>query len=113
VSCIYGLGLPTEYLDASKAISINQQVDLEEFINSLEGMLYVRPESSNEMLRGCYQLSTANLFRTVASQKHILSLWPPHEKFPIRIELEATTGDSLTRIKSDSLHQRRWYIDTT
>lgn len=100
VSCIYGLGLPTEYLDASKAISINEQVDLDAFVKSLEGMLYVRPESSNEMLRGCYQLSTANLFRKGASQKHVLSLWPPHEKFPIRIELEETIGASLTRIKS-------------
>ena len=98
VSCIYGLGLPTEYLDASTAIHVNDEVVLFEFVQQLEGMLYTRPENADDMLRGNYQLSAANLFGTGATQTLILSLWPPHEKFPMRIELE-TVGD-VTNIKS-------------
>ena len=97
VSCIYGLGLPAEYLEASTAVAVDDVVDPQELIRKLKAMLYVRPDGNDDMLRGTYQLSKGNLFG--GSTSLVLSLWPPHEKYPMRIELE-THGESLTRIKS-------------
>ena len=96
VSCIYGLGLPAEYLKASTSLQVGDTVDLNELIAKLENMLYTRP--NDEMLRGNYQLSSILDDRTNGPLTHVLSLWPPHERFPIRIELE--TSSSTTKIKS-------------
>ena len=97
VSCIFGLGLPAEYLEASTAIAVDDEVDPQDLVRQLKAMLYVRPEGCDDMLRGTYQLSRGNMFE--GSSKLILSLWPPHEKYPMRIELE-TDNNSVTRIKS-------------
>lgn len=94
VSCIYGLGLPAEYLNASTSLEVGDAVDLQELIQQLESMLYTRPD--DEMLRGNYQLSST--LDNGPLMTHVLSLWPPHERYPIRIELE--TDSSLSRVKS-------------
>jgi excinuclease ABC subunit B len=40
VSCIYGLGLPAEYLDAFTSIAASNEVVLSDFIHKLETALY-------------------------------------------------------------------------
>ena len=40
VSCIYGLGLPAEYLHASMSVQVGDEVDMNELIAKLENMLY-------------------------------------------------------------------------
>jgi len=108
VSCIYGLGLPAEYLNASTTLEVKSDVDLHELIAQLESMLYTRPDE--DMLRGNYQLSSVLDDRSGGSLTHVLSLWPPHERYPIRIVLE--TDSSSCRVKSihgqggslDSIH---------
>jgi excinuclease ABC subunit B len=96
VSCIYGLGLPAEYLDASIDLEVGQRLDygMQELINEqIEGrMLYNRPDDPDELLRGNYQITTTS-FENHKSQ--VLSIWPPHEKFPLRIELkeQVSSGD--------------------
>ena len=110
VSCIYGLGLPAEYLNASTSLHVGMEVDLPELVAQLETMLYTR--ANDEMLRGNYQVSS--LLDTGRDgggpQTNVLSLWPPHERYPIRIEL--TTDATSCRVQSiqgqhgtlDSLH---------
>jgi excinuclease ABC subunit B len=99
VSCIYGLGLPAEYLEASTSLQVGDTVELQELIDQLGTMLYSRPEEG--MLRGNYQLSS-NLSNGTddATTTHVLSLWPPHERHPIRIEIESLSSNGLSRVKS-------------
>lgn len=99
VSCIYGLGLPAEYLDASTSLRVGEEVDLHDLVAELERMLYTRPEQE-DMERGNYQLSSVlDTTGRRGSNIHVLSLWPPHERYPIRIEIE-TTSSSTSTIRS-------------
>ena len=107
VSCIYGLGMPRAYLDASVSWKVGDLVgettsDIHEMMASL---LYMTPEEarmyssksnsaddgrkgkevvsdySDELNRGNYQLSDGG---NVAS----LIIWPPSESFPIRVGMK-------------------------
>lgn len=100
VSCIYGLGLPAEYLQASMALEVGETVDVKGLISRLEGMVYTRAD--DEMLRGNYQLSCV----LENNHLHVLSLWPPHERYPVRIELDASRVRSIRSAQGtlDSLH---------
>lgn len=101
VSCIYGLGLPAEYLEASTSLHVGDVIVLQELIGQLETMLYNRPEE--DMLRGNYQLSSILGDAGTATTTHVLSLWPPHERYPIRIEIE--TCLNVSKVKSIQGHR--------
>jgi excinuclease ABC subunit B len=95
VSCIYGLGLPEEYINASEDIFVEQIVDWNEFINGIHRMCYELNDDDEEFGRGKYQISMES------NDKKVLVLWPPHAKFPIQIQLERSSDqnqDSLFRI---------------
>lgn len=99
VSCIYGLGLPAEYLDASMGVELGQQREMDQLENQLEtSMLYSRPAVEEDMLRGNYQLSS-----DVATGTLMLSIWPPHEHFPMRITFES--GNDRNYVKVRSIHR--------
>ena len=107
VSCIYGLGMPKAYLEASVNWKVGDLVgetttDIHEIMASL---LYMTPEEaqmnsnnsnsaddgrkgkrkkndySDELNRGNYQVSDSG---NVAS----LMVWPPSESFPIRVGMK-------------------------
>jgi excinuclease ABC subunit B len=84
ISCIYGLGLPEEYLDASKTVTVGDPVgpSPQGFMDTLEAMLYQRATQDDEFGRGTYQ----NEF--VGTERCDIHLWPPHEGHPLRIVLE-------------------------
>lgn len=95
VSCIYGLGLPEEYLDASRTIAVGDVVGscAEDFLATLGAMLYQQEDSDDEFARGKYQVN----MREEGGDHCNIALWPPHESFPLRIELEqAATSDEWT-----------------
>mmetsp|Transcript_34862 Transcript_34862/g.75560 ORF Transcript_34862/g.75560 Transcript_34862/m.75560 type:complete len:1356 (+) Transcript_34862:124-4191(+) len=84
VSCIYGLGLPREYLDASISVSVANSSNgsgvatSDALVAKLDAMLYDHVEDG-DLLRGTYEISDD------VSGKAIVTLWPPHEKMPIRV----------------------------
>ena len=95
VSCIYGLGLPAEYLDASTTLDVHDPpIHPNDLLQRLENMLYTRPTDPDRMERGDYQLSTHP-----DSNTHILSLWPPQEQGPVQIELVGVHQEQ-SRVKS-------------
>lgn len=82
VSCIYGLGLPKDYLDASMELQVGDIVDSPEgFLSQLDTMLYTNERLDDEFGRGKYQYMITNGHCDI-------TLWPPHESFPLRIRLE-------------------------
>ena len=80
VSCIYGLGLPAEYLDASTPMTVGQKLTSLDLLTQFEKMLYSRPEDPNEMIRGNFQIASG-------PAGTVVSFWPPHEKFPMTMRL--------------------------
>jgi excinuclease ABC subunit B len=84
VSCIYGLGLPVEYLEASMECCIGDCWTWNDVLDKLRGMLYDENDNDDEFERGHYQLSQG----VNGQGRHVrtVTLWPPHEKFPMQID---------------------------
>lgn len=98
VSCIYGLGLPKDYLEASMNLQVGDIIEKspEDFLSRLDSMLYVNEQTDDEFGRGTYQYS-----RT--SDECDILLWPPHESFPMKIQLTiepSFSSSSFWKVKS-------------
>ena len=113
VSCIYGLGLPNEYLDASveweqgQILPFGGEVDEERemetdmgqstrsskasFSQSLREMRYQLVENDEEFKPGAYQHLTAPRGgdeEATLIQYHQITLWPPYDQFPVSVWFE-------------------------
>ncbi len=82
VSCIYGLGAPSEYLDMSKPLHKGQTIDREELIREFVAMQYQRND---------YDFSRGN-FRVKGDTIEII---PVYDELAIRLEL---FGDEIENI---------------
>ena len=94
VSCIYGLGLPRDYLDASVSISVMDQYggsgisDISsagDLTAALDAMLYESEqdgEDDSNMVRGSFDVSVDQ------AGNEAVTFWPPHEKMPIRVAFD-------------------------
>lgn len=92
VSCIYGLGLPSEYLDASTALEMGQILD-DDFIHALERMLYDDNGGADDTFkRGEYQCR--NSVNQDGSMLKSYTVWPPQEVYPVRAVLRQLAGES-------------------
>jgi excinuclease ABC subunit B len=82
VSCIYGLGFPTEYIENSHKIEVGQCITLMDFYRMLDTMLYTVSENDENFERGQYQSDdNMEMIKSVI-------VWPPHEGFPMQILLQ-------------------------
>jgi len=88
ISCIYGLGMPAEYLNAAISLEIGQEIDQRQLLRDLATIQYTRNDT---------QLSRGN-FRVKGD---ILEIAPAYEDRIIRVEF---FGDEIDRI---------YYIDPT
>jgi excinuclease ABC subunit B len=96
VSCIYGLGMPKEYLSNSLKLVAGTTVSWQEFSSKLENMLYDVSTDDEGFARGQYQLEES--CTTEGSETKIVVLWPPHERFPMQIQLHQIANDTLFRV---------------
>jgi excinuclease ABC subunit B len=94
VSCIYGLGLPDEYLDMRMSLHVGMELQSASALSEqLVTMLYQAVESDDALERGQFTES--------CDLSTILTLWPPHERFPMQIFLqEQSGGGAPVRIES-------------
>jgi excinuclease ABC subunit B len=93
VSCIFGLGLPVDYLDAALRLNLHEDIEISVLIERLDSMRYTISEAEGDIGRGNYELC-----HTVPNQ-NVLTVWPPHERYPIRLEF-TTSELSTTRLTS-------------
>ena len=92
VSCIYGLGMPKDYLDASVSISVAGQKEgsnvssAGELASALSAMLYEseqdKDEGDSDMLRGSFDVSVDE------AGNEVVTFWPPHEKMPVLVAFD-------------------------
>jgi len=101
VSCIYGLGLPEDYLDASRTLAVGDVMvgTPQEFMTDIlqTAMLYQHEPSEDDLERGKYQ-ATRRLVDSSEGEtsRWDITLWPPHESFPLRIELEQKAAQDIS-----------------
>jgi excinuclease ABC subunit B len=104
VSCIFGLGMPKAYLDATVKWTVGDVVgsSLKDVENVVERLLYVTPEecseagmTCNDLNRGNYQWSLNSSTPSNASSPTngvSLMIWPMSHHFPIRVDFERKVG---------------------
>ncbi len=82
VSCLYGLGLPTEYRNKTIMVEVGQTLDRRKFLLGLNAMQYSRnevaPERGNFRVRG-----------------DCIEVYPAYEQYAIRIDLFGDEVDTI------------------
>ncbi|NJN75868.1 MAG: excinuclease ABC subunit UvrB [Synechococcaceae cyanobacterium RL_1_2] len=108
ISCIYGLGMPAEYLKAAIKLELGQEVDQRELLRSFVGVQYERNDL--ELLRGKFRL-----------KGDILEIVPAYEDRVLRIEffgdeieairyLDPVTGEILESLDQASIYPARHFV---
>jgi hypothetical protein len=95
VSCIYGIGLPEDYLGAAVQLSVGDVLPSDWVGKSLELSLlytYSDQDDGSRFERGQYQMATTT--ERNPDDSHVLvrtvTLWPPHEPYPMQVLFTST-----------------------
>ncbi|PZV18260.1 MAG: excinuclease ABC subunit B [Pseudanabaena sp.] len=111
VSCIYGLGIPEEYLKASIPLGVGIEYDQRELLRSLTNVQYERNDI--EMGRGKFRV-----------KGDILEIGPAYEDRTIRIEffgdqieairyVDPVTGEILQSLEALNIYPARHFVTPT
>ncbi|BAY86905.1 excinuclease ABC subunit B [Calothrix parasitica NIES-267] len=108
ISCIYGLGMPTEYLNAAIPFQVGMEVDQREILRALVSIQYSRNDI--EMGRGKFRV-----------RGDVLEIGPAYEDRIIRIEffgdeidairyIDPVTGEILQSLPAVNLYPARHFV---
>ncbi|MEO1760709.1 MAG: excinuclease ABC subunit UvrB [Cyanobacteria bacterium J06629_18] len=108
ISCIYGLGIPTEYLNAAIPFQVGMEVDQREILRSLVSVQYSRNDI--EMGRGKFRV-----------RGDVLEIGPAYEDRIIRVEffgdeidairyIDPVTGEILQSLPAVNLYPARHFV---
>ncbi|MGQ9836696.1 MAG: excinuclease ABC subunit UvrB [Cyanobacteriota bacterium] len=108
VSCIYGLGMPEEYLKASIPFKVGQELNQRDLLRELAGIQYERNDL--ELIRGRFRL-----------KGDVLEIVPAYEDRVIRIEffgdeidairlIDPVTGEILNSLSSIRVYPARHFV---
>jgi excinuclease ABC subunit B len=108
ISCIYGLGMPAEYLKAAIPVEVGVELDLRQFLRDLVGVQYNRNDV--ELTRGKFRV-----------RGDILEIVPAYEDRIIRVEffgdeveairlLDPVTGEILQSIDRLNIYPARHFV---
>ena len=82
VSCIYGLGTPQEYVDRAVRLRVGQEIEREQILRGLVGVLYTRNDLA--FTRGTFR-----------ARGDTVEIFPVYEELAIRVEM---FGDEIERL---------------
>ncbi len=108
ISCIYGLGIPSEYLKASVKFQVGQSIDLRSCLRSLVSNQYTRNDI--EISRGRFRV-----------RGDVLEIGPAYDDRLVRIELfgdevesifyvDPTTGEILNKLESINIYPAKHFV---
>ena len=108
ISCIYGLGMPSEYLKAAIPLRLGEEVDQRQLLRDLVAVQYSRNDT--ELQRGRFRL-----------KGDVLEIVPAYEDRIIRVEffgdeidalryVDPTTGEVLSSLKGVNLYPARHFV---
>jgi len=108
ISCIYGLGIPSEYLKAAVKFEVGKSINLRSSLRSLVENQYTRNDI--EITRGRFRI-----------KGDVLEIGPAYEDRLIRIELfgdeveairyvDPTTGEILERLEKVSVYPAKHFV---
>ncbi len=108
ISCIYGLGIPSEYLKASVKFQLGQNINLRSCLRSLVSNQYTRNDI--EISRGRFRV-----------RGDVLEIGPAYDDRLVRLELfgdevesisyvDPTTGEILNKLDSISIYPAKHFV---
>ncbi|MDR9405354.1 MAG: excinuclease ABC subunit UvrB, partial [Halothece sp. Uz-M2-17] len=108
ISCIYGLGMPSEYLKAAIPLRLGEDVNQRQLLRDLVSVQYERNDT--ELQRGRFRL-----------KGDVLEIVPAYEDRIVRVEffgdeidalryVDPTTGEVLTSLKGLNLYPARHFV---
>lgn len=108
ISCIYGLGTPTEYLEAAISLRVGEEINQQQLLRDLVDIQYTRNDV--EMGRGKFRV-----------KGDIVEVGPAYEDRIIRIELfgdevdgirfiDPVTGETTQNLESVSIYPARHFV---
>ncbi|HEY9867362.1 MAG TPA: excinuclease ABC subunit UvrB [Candidatus Obscuribacterales bacterium] len=108
ISCIYGLGMPAEYLKAAISLQVGEEVDQRELLRELVSVQYTRNDV--ELTRGRFRV-----------KGDVLEIGPAYEDRIIRVEFfgdeieairytDPVTGEVLQSLDSLNIYPARHFV---
>ncbi|MBE9143942.1 excinuclease ABC subunit UvrB [Planktothrix mougeotii] len=108
ISCIYGLGMPAEYLKAAIPLQVGEEIDQRELLRELVAVQYTRNDV--ELTRGRFRL-----------KGDVLEIGPAYEDRIIRVEffgdeieairyIDPVTGEVLQSLDGLSIYPARHFV---
>ena len=108
ISCIYGLGMPAEYLKAAIPLQVGEEIDQRELLRELVAVQYTRNDV--ELTRGRFRL-----------KGDVLEIGPAYEDRMIRVEffgdeieairyIDPVTGEVLQSLDGLSIYPARHFV---
>ncbi len=108
ISCIYGLGIPSEYLKAAIKLEVGKEADLRKLLRELISIQYERNDT--ELSRGKFRV-----------QGDVLEIVPAYEDIVIRIDffgdeieniliVNPITGENLKRLEKVNIYPAKHFI---
>jgi len=108
ISCIYGLGIPSEYLKASVKFQVGQNINLRSCLRSLVSNQYTRNDI--EISRGRFRV-----------RGDVLEIGPAYDDRLVRLELfgdevesisyvDPTTGEILNKLDSINIYPAKHFV---
>ncbi|BBA79183.1 excinuclease ABC subunit B [cyanobacterium endosymbiont of Rhopalodia gibberula] len=108
ISCIYGLGIPSEYLKAAVTLEVSKEVEQRQLLRDLVGIYYSRNDL--DLQRGRFRV-----------KGDVLEIVPAYEDRVIRVEffgdeieairyLDPVTGDILQSLKKINIYPARHFV---
>ncbi len=108
ISCIYGLGMPKEYLNAAIPLQLGEEVDQRQLLRDLVSVQYSRNDT--ELQRGRFRL-----------KGDVLEIVPAYEDRIVRVEffgdeidglryVDPTTGDVLQSLEKINIYPARHFV---
>jgi excinuclease ABC subunit B len=111
ISCIYGLGMPAEYLKASIPLRVGEETDQRQILRSLATIQYSRNDT--ELTRGRFRV-----------KGDVLEIGPAYEDRVIRVEffgdeidairyIDPVTGHVLQSVEALNIYPARHFVTPT
>jgi excinuclease ABC subunit B len=108
ISCIYGLGMPSEYLNAAIPFRVGEEIDQRQLLRDLVSVQYSRNDT--ELQRGRFRL-----------KGDVLEIVPAYEDRIVRVEffgdeidalryVDPTTGEVLQSLQGINIYPARHFV---
>jgi excinuclease ABC subunit B len=108
ISCIYGLGMPSEYLNASIPLVVGTEVNQRQLLRSLTNIQYTRNDI--DLGRGCFRV-----------RGDVLEIGPAYEDRIVRVEffgdeidavrlVDPVTGETLQSLDGLNIYPARHFV---